>query len=84
MKRNLAMAWIDYKKAFDSMAHSWILASLNMCRAHALITWFVENSMRDWNTELMLYHQSGCTKTDKIRLKRGIFQGDSLSPLLFV
>ena len=29
MKRNLAMAWIDYKKVFDSMLHSWILASLN-------------------------------------------------------
>ena len=36
--------------------------------------------MRDWKTELMLHHQSGCTKTDKISIKRGIFQGDSLVP----
>ena len=74
------MAWIDYKKAFDSVPHFWILASLNMYRAHATITRFVEYSMRDWKTELMIYHQSGCTKADKISIKRGIFQGDFLAP----
>ena len=49
------MAWIDYKKAFDSVPHSWILASLNMYRVHDAITRFVEYTMRDWKTELMLY-----------------------------
>ena len=24
-KRNLSSAWIDYKKAFDSVPHEWIL-----------------------------------------------------------
>ena len=24
-KKNLAMAWIDYKKAYDMVPHSWIL-----------------------------------------------------------
>ena len=56
------MAWIDYKKAFDSVPHSWILASLNMYRA------------QDTN------HRSDCTKTDKISIKRGIFQSDSFAP----
>ena len=26
-RRNLAVAWLDYKKAFDSVPHSWILES---------------------------------------------------------
>ena len=67
MKKNPAMAWIDYKKAFDSVTHSWILESLNMTH----LSRFVEYSMQDWKTELN--HQTSCTKTDKISIKRGIF-----------
>ena len=29
-KRNLSCAWIDYKKAFDSVPHKWILRSLKL------------------------------------------------------
>ena len=29
-KKNLSTAWIDYKKAFDSVPHSWILKCLQM------------------------------------------------------
>ena len=32
---NLAMAWIDYKKAYDMVLHSWIINSLKM---YTLIT----------------------------------------------
>ena len=27
-KKNLAMAWIDYKKAYDMVPHSWIIECL--------------------------------------------------------
>ena len=29
-RKNLAMAWIDYKKAYDMVPHSWIINSLKM------------------------------------------------------
>ena len=29
-KRNLSCAWIDYKEAFDSDPHGWILRSLEL------------------------------------------------------
>ena len=29
-KTNLAMAWIDYKKAYDMVSHSWIMECLDM------------------------------------------------------
>jgi len=30
---NLSMAWIDYKKAYDMVPHSWILKCLEMVGA---------------------------------------------------
>jgi hypothetical protein len=29
-KKNLCMAWIDYRKAFDRVPHSWIIKSLEL------------------------------------------------------
>ena len=43
----------------------------------------MEKSMTRWNTTMNLAHSGGTITTDRINIKRGIFQGDSLSPLLF-
>ena len=37
-------------------------------------------SMKQWNTELTASNQ----RLGNVKIRRGIFQGDSLSPLLFV
>ena len=39
---NLGMAWIDYKKAFDMVPHSWILESLELVQAPDNILEFVK------------------------------------------
>ncbi|XP_047484152.1 uncharacterized protein LOC125035884 [Penaeus chinensis] len=82
-KRNLSMAWIDYKKAYDSVPHSWIIAAMKIYGTCPTIVKFLEAAMKEWNTEMQLYHSGGCIKTGRIAIIRGIFQGDSLSPLLF-
>ena len=82
-KRNLSAAWIDYKKAFDSVPHDWIIKSLELYKFSPIIANFLTNSMAKWKTRLFLSHQNGTIETDFIDIKRGIFQGDSLSPLLF-
>ena len=38
--------------------------------------------MENWKTQLILTHESNTLTSDNINIKRGIFQGDSLSPLL--
>ena len=38
--------------------------------------------MKNWKTQLILTHESATLMFDNIIIKRGIFQGDSLSPLL--
>ena len=41
---------------------------------------FLERSMKSWNVNL----SSGREFLANVKVKRGIFKGDSLSPLLFV
>ena len=44
---------------------------------------FLKHNMKNWKTQLTLTHESGTLMFDNINIKRGIFQGDSLSLLLF-
>ena len=79
-KTNLSMASIDYKKAYDMIPHSWILECLKMVGVDEKVVTMLENSMGQW--EVMLT-ADGNTLAN-VNVRRGIFQGDSLSPLLFV
>lgn len=81
--RNLHMAYIDYKKAFDSVPHSWLIEVLRIYKINETIINFLEQIMTHWRTTLSLRQQDFTITTKDIRIKRGIFQGDSLSPLLF-
>ena len=74
------MAWRDYKKAYDMVPHSWISECLEMFSIANNIQDFLNNSMKSWKLEL---NASGKT-LGEVDIRRGIFQGDSLSPLLFV
>ena len=82
-KRNLSTAWIDYKKAFDSVPHTWILESLETYNISPVIVNFLKQSMKNWKTTLHLNSLNQDLTSSKIDINCGIFQGDSLSPLLF-
>ena len=78
--RNLAMAWVDYRKAYDMVPHSWIIESLKLAQVAPNILEFIEKSMTNWKTDL-----TSCGKIlGTVNIRRGIFQGDSLSPLIFI
>ena len=79
-KKNLATSWIDYKKAFDMVPHSWLIECLNMFGVAKNAVKFLQTTMVNWRTQLV----SGSSVLGQVRIKQGIFQGDSLSPLLFV
>ena len=77
---SLRMAWIDYKKAHDMIPHSWILESLPLVQVSENIVEFIRKSMKSWNTNL-----TSCREyLANVDIRRDTFQGDSLSPLLFV
>ena len=81
--RNLSMAWIDYKKAYDSVPHSWILKCLDIYKISPPIKDFLKSQMQKWTMNITLRHTEGEIHLPDVKVKRGIFQGDSLSPLLF-
>ena len=79
-KKNLAVAWIDYKKAYDMVPHSWIVECLGMVGVSEQIKLLLSERMKAWRVDLTCNNQS----LGRVDIKRGIFQGDSLSPVLFV
>ena len=71
---------MDYKKAYDMISHSWIVKCLRMVGAAENMVLLLERSMNQWQVEL----SAGGRTHGLINVRRGIFQGDCLSPLLFV
>ena len=57
--KNLSNAWIDYRKAFDSVPHSWLLRVLESYKVSPTITNFLRISMTKWKTNLHLNYSEG-------------------------
>ena len=74
------MARKDYKKAYDFVPHSWINECMELFGNANNVRNFLEKSMEQWELSLL----SNGKDRGEVDMKRGIFQGDSLSPLLFV
>ena len=81
--KNLSNAWIDYRKAFGSIPHSWLLRVLELYKVSPTIINFLKISMTKWKTSLHLIYSEGSIICENFDINSGIFQGDSLSPLIF-
>ena len=77
---NLSMAWIDYRKAYDLAPHSWVIECMETFGIAENLRTFLQKSMQQWRLSLTANGED----LGEVNVKRGIFQGDSLSHLLFV
>lgn len=82
-KNNLYTAYVDYKKAFDSVPHSWLLETLKLHKIDRHIVTFLQHVTTMWNTTLTYNANGEQIQAGHVQIKRGIFQGDALSPLWF-
>ena len=78
--KNLTMAWIDYKKTYDIVPQNWILHCLKMYKISHEVINFIEQTMKTWRVDLTAEGRS----IIETKIQRGIFQGDAISPLLFI
>lgn len=82
-KAELHTAYIDYRKAFDSVPHSWLIEVLHLHQVEPELCKFLEYTMTQWQTTLIARINDTTRNAGVIKIRRGIFQGDALSPLWF-
>ena len=82
-KRNLITTWIDVRKAFDSMSHSFLIEMLRIHRFPEKIVLAVKNIIETWNIVLIIPLKDGPVETTPIELSNGELQGDTFCPNLY-
>ena len=79
-QRSLAIGWTDQKKTYDMELHRWMIEAMKMVGIADNILNLFENSKETWRTELIAFNEI----LGEVDIRRGIFQRDSFSTLLFV
>lgn len=89
--RNLYTTFIDYQKAYDSCPHDWLIKVLDIYKIDHKVIRFLQAAMNKWCTKLQIKlppiinppSEAMTIISNKINIKNGIYQGDTLSPLWF-
>ena len=82
-RRNLFTMWFDYKKAFDMIAHDWLIKSLELAKIPTKLINVVKMLMQKWSVIISLNHSEGNIETDTLKYLNGLLQGGCLSLILF-
>ena len=88
MRRNLVTVWLDYRKSFDSIPYSWLLHALKLAKLPNHLLTAIKNLTESWytklNLKLKLNAKDNSIVSNIIKIIAEIYQGDSLSVILFV
>ena len=82
-RKKVSMAWIDVRKAFDSVIHEWLL---DMMFLHKIPSWLcntVKRLCQSWNTKITVRTRQEMETSDVIHFNKGLPQGDALCLRLF-
>ena len=83
-RRNFITVWLDYRKVFDSVPNSWLIQALKLTKVPQKVVKAIETLTNRWYTILTINNRDESMTTEIIKFLKGIFQGDSLSVLLFI
>ena len=83
-RKNLFMMWFDYRKAFDSVPHSWTIKALELAKVPNKILIAIWNIMDLWATKDNLFTNNTIIETNTINYITGVLQGDCLSLMSFI
>ncbi|CAG5075525.1 Similar to Retrovirus-related Pol polyprotein from type-1 retrotransposable element R2 (Fragment) (Nasonia vitripennis) [Cotesia congregata] len=73
-------AWFDFSKAYDSIDIFQLLRLVGALPIHDNIANTLKAAIRVWSVVI----QVGKDRTRPIYVKRGVYQGDTISPILFI
>jgi len=77
-KHNILICYVNHKKAFYSVSHSWLMKVLEIYKICPKIRNVLQLMMRTRRTNLWVNNKNAGTV-----IKKGIFRGDLFSPLWF-
>ena len=75
---NYGLDWVQ--KAYNMIPQSWIIHCLKVYKISGEVINFIGKAMKTWRVE----STAGGRSSTEAKIQRGIFQGDTLSPLLFI
>ena len=58
--KSVSFMWINYKKAYNSVPHSWLTKILDMYKIDDTTSGFINHLMPFWRTKIYLPYKSGC------------------------
>ena len=82
-EKDMSVAWLDFRKAYDLVPHRVILDTVKSCKTPRWIQSLLRTVMPEWKTTIVAWSEGDNRVTIPIHFSRGLFQGDVLSPLLF-
>ena len=82
-RRNLSVAWIDVKKAYHSVDHSWLNGVMALHRFPTWLCKVIAKLYKSWNTKVVVITRIGRQTSERIKFNKGLPQGDALCPRLF-
>lgn len=77
--RPLVLAFVDFQKAFDTVERDAVVNSLQKCRIDYRYTSLIHNIYKNATMKVKLHEN-----TSAIPIGRGVRQGDTMSPKLFI
>ena len=81
--RNLAVAYYDYKKAYDKVHHDWMLRVFNWMSIPKNVTALLKALMVTWKTRLEVWNDGQKQVSRWIEIVCGFLQSDSYSSVRF-
>jgi len=73
-RRNLSCCWVDYRKAFDSISHGYMLEVVSILRFAEPFQLLLASLTQNWCTQLELGFGVNQTRIP-IAIRKGIYQG---------
>ena len=82
-RRNLAVAFYDYQKAYDMVRHDWMVRVYRRMGIPQKVVNVLIKLMRGWKTRLEVTTGDEVKISRWINILKGFLQGDSYSPVGF-